>query len=74
MPKTKKKRVTPMNATSNELCDLPRDHKDSGNWSLMTNSYVVWLSEQKTGEERKQHFEIPRAVFNRLLRWYMGEV
>lgn len=60
-------------ATCNEaqLCRITIDNKDAGDYSIMTDSHVVWLSEQKMGEERKQHIEIPRKEFNRLIRWYL---
>lgn len=60
-------------ATCNEtqLCRIRRDNKDAGDFSIMTDSYVVWLSEQKMGENRKQHIEIPRKEFNKLIQWYL---
>jgi len=65
--------VKPSNCTFNELCKMRRDHTDFGDFSLMTDSGVVWLSEQAWGKERKQHIQIPRGVFNRLLLWYQRE-
>lgn len=66
------KRVSPKNASFNELCAMKRDHVDVGDFSIMTDSRVVWLSEQKIGEDQTQHIEIPRGKFNRLLAWYLG--
>jgi len=37
----------------------------------MTNSYVVWLSEQEMGASQKQRIKIPRKEFNKLIRWYL---
>jgi len=53
---------------------MHRDHTEVGDWCLMTDTDVVWISQQKIGEDRTQHIEIPRAVFNRLLVWYQHEV
>ena len=63
----------PMNATPSELWAMRRDHVDSGDFSIITDTHVVWLSEQKIGEDRKQHIKIPRATFNRLIRWYIRD-
>ena len=63
---------TLMDATDAELCNLKRDHFDYGDFSIMTDTRVVWLSEQAMGTERKQHIEIPRHIFNRLIRKYAG--
>jgi hypothetical protein len=58
------------NCTFRELCQFGRDHIDVGDFSIMTDSTVVWLNEQKIGEHRKQHIEIPRKTFNRLVAHY----
>ena len=62
----------PALCTFEELCEMPRDHRDIGDFCLMTDAETVWLSEQAMGEARKQHLEIPRDVFNTLLQWYLG--
>ena len=66
--------ASPKNATYSQLCKMHRDHTEVGDWCLMTDTDVVWISQQKIGEDRTQHIEIPRAVFNRLLVWYQHEV
>ena len=69
----RKAKVAPAKCTFDELCRMRRDHTDSGDFSLMVEPRVVWLSEQKMGEHQKQHIQIPRHVFNRLLVWYQRE-
>ena len=61
----------PSKCSEAELCRITRDNQDAGDFSIMTDSYTVWLSEQKMGEQQKQHIEIPRPLFNKLIRWYL---
>lgn len=70
---TKKKR-SPAQCTFNQLCKMPRDNFDVGDFNIITDGHTVWLGEQKTGKQPTQRFQIPRAVFNRLIRWYTTEV
>lgn len=63
-------------ATANlkELCRVRRDNFGLRNFSIMTDgSNTVWLSEQKMGEPQKQHIQIPRRVFNQLVRHYQKQ-
>ncbi len=60
----------PATCTHEQLYRIRRDHTEVGDFCLMTDAGTVWLSEQKMGEAQKQAVQIPRAVFNRLLRWY----
>lgn len=66
-------RVSPKKATWVQICKMRRDHTEVGDFSLMTDGFTVWLSEQKFGENRTQHIEIPKKIFNRLLVWYERE-
>ena len=66
-------KISPKRASFNQICDMPRDHTDFGDWCLMTDGSTVWISEQENGKPQKQSIEIPRSVFNRLLRWYETE-
>jgi len=63
--------VAPCVATSNEICRLARDNTNSGNFSLSTDGYRVYVGDQAMGEAPKQGIEMPRKTFNRLLRWYL---
>lgn len=69
----KAKRVAPMKATNSQICRMRSDHTDFGDFSLMTDGFTVWLSEQANGEMSRQKFEISKGRFNRLLRWYLRE-
>jgi hypothetical protein len=71
-PRTSKA-VSPMKATNAQICQMRRDHTDFGDFSLMTDGYTVWVSQQAVGEDRKQHIAMPKGTFNRLLRWYLRE-
>ena len=66
-----KDKISPMEATERELCCITRDNFDVGDFSIFTDSWEVSLSEQTAGEPRKQHIAIDRAVFNKLVRWYL---
>jgi hypothetical protein len=67
----KRKQKSWANCTFRELSQFHRDHIDVGDFSIMTDSTVVWLSEQKIGAPRKQHIELPRKTFNRLVAHYL---
>jgi hypothetical protein len=72
--KTLKKRAasySPATCNETQLCRITRDNKDAGDFYIITDSYWVWLSEHKRGEQRKQRIEIPRKEFNKLIRWYL---
>jgi hypothetical protein len=58
-------------ASFDELCAMRYDHSDAGDFSIMTDTNVVWLSEQAWGSPQKQHIEIPRGIFNRLVGAYL---
>lgn len=53
-----------------EVCRLPRDHFDLGDWSIMTDGYIVWISKQKIGHEQTDHIEIPKRIFDQLVDRY----
>jgi hypothetical protein len=59
------------NATFDELCAFRSDHGNVGDWSIMTDTTVVWISDQAVGHEVRQSIEIPRSVFNRLVKAYL---
>lgn len=67
----RQKQITPANCSEAQLLKMHRDHTVLGDFTLMTDSYHLWISEQKIGESPKQHIEMTRAQFNRLLRWYL---
>ena len=60
----------PMNCTDDELCAMEYDNVQVGDFSIMTDTHTVWLSQQAMGEYRTQHCEISRDAFNKLIRWY----
>lgn len=62
-----------MTATNPQLCRLYRDNLDVEDFSLMTDAWNVWLSEQPMGQPQKCSVQIPRAKFNKLIRWYIRE-
>lgn len=66
--------MTPINCkTLQDACSMPRDNIDVGDfWILLdTETGSVYLSEQPSGEPRKQRIEIPKATFDKLVRWYV---
>lgn len=60
----------PADCSEDQLCRIGRDNISVGDFSILTDSYRVWLSEQKIGESPKQGIEIPPAVFKKLAQWY----
>jgi len=59
--------------TEADVIDLPRDNYGFQNWSVMTDGYRVWISKQKIGEQRTDHIEVPKGIFDRLLALYERE-
>lgn len=64
-------RYAPSKCSEAQLCRISRDNFETKDFSIMTDSYTVWLSEQKMGEQQKQHIGMPRPIFNKLIRWYL---
>lgn len=56
--------------TIDDVCRLRRDHFDRGDWLIMTDGIRVWISKQKKGEERTDHIEVPKKVFDALYDRY----
>lgn len=52
------------------ITELSHDNVCQGNYSIMIDPRVVWISEQATGENRRQHIEIPRKAFDAFVEWY----
>ena len=67
MSKTRSLRLVKSEA---QVCEIPRDHYRFQNWSIMTNGHQVWISKQRVGEQRTDHIEIPKGIFDRLLALY----
>lgn len=59
------KKISPMKATFAQICRMKTNHHSTGDFTLMTDGYSVWLSEQGMGEEPEQRFEMTRLQFNR---------
>lgn len=60
-------------ATFNQLIRVRRDNFNVGDFHIMTDSNLVWLGEQKVGKLQTQRFEIPRPIFNKLLKHYQKQ-
>lgn len=58
---------------TDDCCELRRDSFDAGDFWILTDGFNVSIHEQKLGEHSKQTISVPRAEFNRLIRWYMRE-
>ena len=60
------------NCTFSELCRMERDNINVGSeWSIMTDSYSVWITKQKSGEAPTEAVGMTRRMFNALLRQYL---
>lgn len=60
--------------STDDVCDrLRRDHKDVGDFWILTDGYRVTISEQKWGEKPKQSVTVSRDQFNRLIDWYLKD-
>lgn len=75
--KTKPKSLSLQNAsTEAKLLALQRDNfyvGNKGEWGLMSDTEMVYLSQQKIGQTRTQEFSIPKRFFDQLVAFYVGE-
>jgi DNA polymerase III sliding clamp (beta) subunit (PCNA family) len=65
------KTTTPARCTEAQLMQMRRSATHQKDLTLLTDSYRVSIWEQKVGESPSQSVTIPRAAFNRLIRWYL---
>lgn len=63
--------VSVAKATEVQLCRVRRDHIYVGDWSIMTDSYTVWVTFAEKESSLGQSVEVPRDTFNKLIRWYL---
>ena len=70
--KRRTKKLRPIQArTFKQVCSLPRDNLSTKDfWILIDHPHVV-ICQQRTGEPAKGSLSIPRAQFDRLVRWYI---
>lgn len=55
------------------LAELRTDHKEIGDYWILTDGWRVSMVQQKTGESPTQKVTIPRAEFNRMIDWYLRD-
>lgn len=68
---TQKSIIAPADCNEDQLMEIESLH-EVGDFSILTDSFKVWIGEQKRGESPTQNVEIPRHVFNKLARWYLA--
>lgn len=72
MKKAKKiAEYAPATCTFDQLLKIGRDNISIGDYAILTDARTVWLCQQAMGEKPTQTFGIPRARFNKLIRWYL---
>lgn len=54
-----------------QVAKLKRDNFQRGDFSIQCDGHFVWLGEQKVFENPTQAFQIPKPVFDALIRRYM---
>ena len=64
---------SPFYIKGNKILKLKRDWKEFKDFTILTDGYRVWLSEQKIGEHPKQEIGIPKHFFDKLIKWYLKE-
>lgn len=70
--KAKAKKLKPIEArTFDQICSLPRDGYDTKRFWLLVNIGTVTLCEQQNGKPSTNTMELPRAEFDKLVRWYV---
>lgn len=61
--------------TFKKICALKRDNLSARDFWLQLDEGTVTLAKQRNGGPAEMMMEIPRAQFDRLVRWYVtGEV
>ncbi len=65
------KTIAPADCTEEDLYRIKRDNLEVKDFSILTDGFHVWISEQKMGEEQKQNIEIPPKIFKKLAQWYL---
>lgn len=67
----KNQRKTPIECkTLKDICSLPRDSVDCGDFWILTDGYEISIHEQKIGHESVQKISVPKAIFDKFVRWY----
>jgi Holliday junction resolvase RusA-like endonuclease len=69
------KMMSPMEVRDiDTLCKMPRDNLTVGDFWILTDGYTVTICQQKTGHSPTEKVHVPRATFNRMVRWYTKPV
>lgn len=70
--KKPKKKLKPIEArTFKELCSLPTDNVNAKGFWMMVDEGVVTITKQNLGEAPTSQIDVPRAQFDRMVRWYV---
>lgn len=66
-----KKCKTPIECkTLSDLASMPRTYTESGDFWICFDGFEIAIHEQKIGEGSKQKIAIPKAIFDKFVRWY----
>ncbi len=66
--------MSPMDAnTFKKVIGLRSDNFSTEEFWILTDILTVTLAKQKNGEPSTQKITMPRAEFNRLIRWYIRD-
>lgn len=64
------KTKAPIDATEDELDKMKTCHLEVGDDRILTDSFRVSITTQKSGEKPTQSVTIDRKTFDKLVRWY----
>lgn len=70
MAKTKTPRTPREARTMNQICAIPRDNIDRGDYWMMLGAGEVTLAKQQVGGPPDARLDIPRRVFDAFVDWY----
>lgn len=59
--------------TDKQICDLRASIVEHGDYSLMLVEGEVVLSDHPAGREIVEQITLPRAVFEKFVKWYQTE-
>lgn len=67
------KKMKPIDARSfQQICSLPIDCRESGDFWMQLEEDKVSIVQQKKGNKPMQEIDIPREIFDELCKWYVG--
>lgn len=59
--------------TLRAICKLPASYIERGDYSILVDETGITLTNQPIGEKPVESITLPRAVFDKFVKWYQTE-